>query len=108
MSRALALSGGGARGSFQLGALGALYDVYGFRPDVIAGTSVGSVNGIKLALGKPPAVNDPAAILANVAAGNVDSGLAALRALEAEWDTFLTTDDFFSLQPAFKGTLIEN
>lgn len=108
MTRALALSGGGARGSFQLGALGALYDVYGFRPDVIAGTSVGSVNGIKLALGKPPAVNDPAVILANVAAGNVDSGLAALRALEAEWNTFDGPDKFFSLQPAFKGTMIEN
>ncbi len=74
MARALALSGGGTLGSFQLGALGALCDVYGFRPDVIAGKSVGSVNGVKLALATPPAVNDPAAILASVAAGHPDSG----------------------------------
>jgi hypothetical protein len=89
-----------------MGALAALYDVYGFRPDVIAGTSVGSVNGIKLALARPPAVNDPAAILASVAAGAPDSGLIALRALEAEWATFLTTDDFFAVQPAFQGSML--
>src|SRR5690349_21450638 len=108
MTRALSLSGGGARGSFQLGALTALYDVYGFRPDVIAGTSVGSVNGIMLAQGAPPAVNDPAAILAAVAAGTIDPQLTALRRLEAEWDTFLTTSDFFLLQPAFRGTMLED
>lgn len=106
--RALSLSGGGSRGSFQLGALTAIYNVYGFRPDVIAGTSVGSVNGIKLALAQPPAVNDPVAILAAAATGTVDSGLAALRALEAEWETFTSTDDFFRIQPAFRGTMVED
>ena len=106
--RALSLSGGGARGSFQLGALGSLYDVYGFRPNFIAGTSVGSVNGIKLALAQPPAVNDPAAVLAAVAAGTPDSGLTALRALEAEWATFNSTAEFFTIQPRFKGSMIED
>lgn len=91
-----------------VGRAGALYDVYGFRPDVIAGTSVGSVNGVKLALAKRPAANDPAAILAAVAAGRADSGLTALRALEAEWDTFSDTSKFFLVQLAFKGSLIED
>jgi hypothetical protein len=35
--RALSLSGGAARGSFQLGALIARYEVYGFRPDINPG-----------------------------------------------------------------------
>jgi hypothetical protein len=105
--RALALSGGGSGGSFQLGALGAIYRVYGFRPDFISGTSVGSVNGVRLAVAKPPSQNDPATILAAVAAGGTDSGLTALLALEAQWDTFLTVDDFFKIQPAFSGTLVE-
>jgi NTE family protein len=106
--RALALSGGGAHGSFQLGALGALYDVYGFRPDVIAGTSVGSINGIKLALAQPPAVNDPAAILASVAAGQPDSGLTALRSLEALWEMLSASGGFFTIKPVFAGTVIQD
>jgi hypothetical protein len=52
--KALCLSGGGARGSFQMGAIKCLYTVYGFRPDVIVGTSVGSLNGAKLAEGSTP------------------------------------------------------
>ncbi|GIH08489.1 hypothetical protein Rhe02_65560 [Rhizocola hellebori] len=103
----MALSGGGARGSFQLGALAAIYDAYGFRPDFISGTSVGSVNGIKLATARPPVVNNPTAILASVAAGNPDSGIAALRALEVLWNGIMATG-FFAVQPAFKGTLIED
>jgi predicted acylesterase/phospholipase RssA len=75
--RALSLSGGAAHGSFQLGALIAIYEVYEFRPDVISATSVRAVNGILLATARPPAVNDPAAILASVASGNPDSGLNA-------------------------------
>ena len=104
--RALALSGGAARGSFQLGAITALYEVYGFRPDLIAGTSVGAINGILLAQAKPPRVNDPATILAAVAAGAPDEGLAKLRVLQAEWATFLAVSDLFTVQPAFVGTPI--
>ena len=44
--KALCLSGGAARGSFQMGAIKCLYETYGFRPDIITGTSVGAVNGI--------------------------------------------------------------
>jgi NTE family protein len=82
--------------------------VYGFRPDVISATSVGAVNGILLATARPPAVNDPAEILASVASGNPDSGLTALRALEAEWATFTTIADLLAIQPAFRGSLLED
>lgn len=49
MTKGFALSGGGARGSFQMGAIDCLYTVFGYRPEVIAGTSVGSINAIALA-----------------------------------------------------------
>jgi NTE family protein len=48
---ALVLSGGGAKGSFEVGALQYLYNT-GFRPKIICSTSVGSVNGLKLAEGE--------------------------------------------------------
>lgn len=40
----LVLAGGGARGSYQIGAYQALEEL-GWRPDVVAGTSVGCLNG---------------------------------------------------------------
>ncbi len=46
---AFVLSGGGARGALQVGALRALLEC-GERPDVIIGTSIGSWNGAVLAL----------------------------------------------------------
>ena len=42
--KGLVLAGGGARGSYQVGAYQALQEL-GWRPGVIAGTSVGSLNG---------------------------------------------------------------
>ncbi len=45
---AFVLSGGGARGAFQVGALKALI-AHGVRPDVVVGTSIGSWNGSWLA-----------------------------------------------------------
>lgn len=48
--RGLALEGGGARGSFQVGAIRALYEM-GYTFDVVAGTSIGSINGALIALG---------------------------------------------------------
>jgi NTE family protein len=45
---AFVLSGGGARGAFQVGALKALLE-HGERPDVVVGTSIGSWNGAWLA-----------------------------------------------------------
>lgn len=50
---AFVLSGGGARGALQVGALRALLE-YGERPDVIIGTSVGAWNGAWLAMGPTP------------------------------------------------------
>lgn len=45
--KALILSGGGTKGSVQLGILIRLYE-QGYRPDVIYGTSIGSLNGCAL------------------------------------------------------------
>jgi NTE family protein len=50
---AFVLSGGGARGALQVGALRALIE-HGERPDLIIGTSVGAWNGAWLALGASP------------------------------------------------------
>ena len=52
-----ALSGGGSRGAFQVGALDYLYNVKGIRPDGIASTSVGSVNALQLIMGDLPTKN---------------------------------------------------
>lgn len=51
LRRGLALGGGGTRGDFQVGALLYLYDEKGFRPEAIAGTSVGSINSVDLVMG---------------------------------------------------------
>jgi predicted acylesterase/phospholipase RssA len=48
---ALVLAGGGAKGAFEVGAVRCLYDVFNFKPDLICGTSVGSLNAAKLAEG---------------------------------------------------------
>jgi NTE family protein len=45
----LVLSGGGARSSFQIGALRYLYDRVGITPGVITGTSAGAILGVVLA-----------------------------------------------------------
>ena len=47
----LVLGGGGAKGSFETGVLGYLYRLQGLQPQVIAGTSVGAINAMKLAEG---------------------------------------------------------
>jgi len=47
----LVLAGGGAKGSFEVGAVRYLYD-RGIRPNIICGTSVGAINAIKLAEGE--------------------------------------------------------
>src|SRR5207248_5734513 len=51
---AVVLSGGGNRGAAQVGMLRALVET-GVRPDVIVGTSVGSLNGAALAHDPTPA-----------------------------------------------------
>lgn len=47
---ALVLSGGGSRGAYQIGAALGMMEA-GFRPEVIAGTSVGAINGALLTSG---------------------------------------------------------
>src|SRR3954449_8967497 len=51
---AVVLSGGGNRGVAQVGMLRALVEA-GVRPDVVVGTSVGSLNGAALARDPSPA-----------------------------------------------------
>jgi NTE family protein len=48
----LVLSGGGAKGAYQAGALSYLAEV-GFKPHMIAGTSIGALNGAVLASHQP-------------------------------------------------------
>jgi NTE family protein len=49
---ALILSGGGAKGAFQCGAERYAREVKGYSWDIIAGVSVGALNGAMLAMGK--------------------------------------------------------
>lgn len=51
--RALVLSGGGGRGAFQVGVLEQL-EALGWRPDIIIGTSIGSMNAAVYAIGGLP------------------------------------------------------
>jgi len=52
--KALVMSGGGARGAFQLGAVDYLINDLDLDFDVISGVSVGSLNAVMLAQGKGP------------------------------------------------------
>jgi NTE family protein len=77
----IVLSGGGAKGDFELGALRAMYN-RGIRPAVLAGTSVGSINAVKLA--EDPTSDEP------------------LTELEAIWFGLVTDDDMYVEDPNFK------
>ncbi|CAN5762259.1 hypothetical protein BH20CHL3_BH20CHL3_08940 [soil metagenome] len=81
MAIAITLSGGGAAGDFQVGALRFLYD-YGIVPEIICGTSVGAINAVKLAEGENPA--DPS------------QGLAGLEAL---WGSLHYNSDMYLPEP---------
>ncbi len=48
--RALVLSGGGGRGAFQVGVFEYLESI-GWKPDIIVGTSIGSMNAAVYAVG---------------------------------------------------------
>ncbi len=54
--RALILSGGGARGAYEAGVVGALAEHMRF--DVVCGTSIGAVNGFAVAQGLAPKLGD--------------------------------------------------
>jgi hypothetical protein len=91
-----------------MGAVKCLYEGYGFRPDLITGTSVGSVNGIKLAAAPPPASNDAGAFLESMRSGQVDAQWLEMQQLEAIWNTILRPEDFFVVRDVFMGTMIED
>lgn len=50
--KALVLAGGGAKGAFEVGAVRCLYDVFGYDPELVCGTSAGALNAVKLAEGR--------------------------------------------------------
>lgn len=50
---AIVLSGGGSKGDFEVGALRYLYEI-GIRPQIVAGSSVGAINALKLVEGDDP------------------------------------------------------
>lgn len=46
---AIVLSGGGAKGAFQVGALDALINKYGVKPSIVVGTSTGAIQALGVA-----------------------------------------------------------
>jgi len=80
MSTALILSGGGSKGDFELGAVQYLYRVHGVQPTLISGTSVGAMNGSKLAEGEI-------------------SPQHGLRSLERTWYTLDRNEDMWLYEP---------
>ena len=81
---ALVLSGGGARASFQLGALRYLYDVVGITPRIIAGTSAGAILGAMLAQ-----------------AGDREGQRTYLAELEEMWLSMADSSEMFAALPWF-------
>lgn len=79
------LSGGGARASFQLGALRYLYDHVGIHPQVMVGTSAGSII---------------AACLSQYA--DVQDQSRALRELERLWLSMTSPEQMFAARPWFE------
>lgn len=63
---AFVLSGGAAKGSFQVGALRYLWTELGLRPSTVVGCSVGAINGVKVAEGELGDGGDPVAELEDV------------------------------------------
>ena len=63
--RALVLSGGGARGAFQVGVIQRLLDL-GHAWDLVAGVSVGALNALGMAMYPPAAQKDGAFHLAEM------------------------------------------
>ena len=53
MKKALILSGGGARGAFQVGVWQYLREI-NWTPDLICGTSIGAVNAAAIGSGRVP------------------------------------------------------
>jgi len=96
---ALVLSGGGAKGCFQLGAAWYLYRAARLRPTLISGTSVGAVNGLKLAEG---GYTDPGDVLpddAPLAYG--DGGSRGIIGLWQLWRSMRSEPDMYGDSAAY-------
>lgn len=83
--QALILSGGGACASFQIGALRYLFEVEGINPQVITGTSAGSILG---------------SVLAQYSAA--EDQRTAVAEMEKIWRDLETSEDLFAPHPWFK------
>lgn len=81
---ALVLSGGGSKAAFEVGAVRCLYDVFKLEPDIITGSSAGSLNAVKLA-----------------------EGPAALARLEQMWLALSGPPDMFVPTPAVLRVLTQ-
>jgi NTE family protein len=97
----LALSGGGIRGIAQLGALKALYE-HDVKPNVIAGTSAGSIVGAFTAAGYAPeeifeiVVKEKIFSYRNILFGK--AGLFDMKSFERLYAKYIPKDDFDSLE----------
>ncbi len=79
---AIVMSGGGSKGAFQVGVLKRMYEV-GIRPHIICGTSVGALNGAKLA----------------------ENSETVIPELEALWLSLRGNDDVLALSPSVQTLL---
>ncbi len=79
---AIVMSGGGAKGAFQVGVLKRMYEV-GIRPQIVCGTSVGALNGAKLA----------------------ENSETVITELEALWLSIRGNDDVLALSPPVQNLL---
>jgi len=105
----IALSGGGARGIVHIGVLEALHK-YGIRPEIISGTSMGSLVGVFYAAGY-----EPRQILDLVKMNKTmklfkwqlpSSGLIDLKKLLSVLEKNIGTDDFSALTKPFYCSVV--
>ncbi len=84
---ALALSGGAAHGDFEVGVVKYLYE-HGLVPKIICGTSVGAINGLKLAEGEPNGPAEP----------DADGHVQGLKGLIEIWKSLRFNADMYKMR----------
>jgi NTE family protein len=99
MKRAIVLSGGGAKGAFQFGALKYIYENHiaqnpGYKFDIVAGISAGALNGALIAQNKYPELKD---IWQNMSNDVIYKG--SLKVLPAIWNILLHKTCIMSNEP---------
>jgi NTE family protein len=102
---AFVLGGGASFGAVQIGQLRALAEV-GVSPDLVVGTSVGSINGAMLAFDPPGGVDRLAAIWEEITTARVFPGgwLGRLRTLQASRAWLSSNQGLVSLLEEFLPT----